>query len=322
MLTDFLPLAPHNCLPLAVHTAAKFGSQTQDLNISLTAVGLLWNLSDYFYQNQDNLKTAIIAEPKILPDLPGYKEMTVFDKLWMCLFSRLGDLCLDPRPATRKSAGQTLFSTIAAHGSLLAVTTWRAVLWQVLFPLLDKVGIESGLASTERSHDKDMLIHHSRNTEQKQWSETQVLTISGVARVFVTKRSLLHTLGDFPKAWRLLLEHVEKLALSSTQEVSLAALKAFHEMVVGAGEGEEGEWAAAWRSWLAIGQKVSQPRSQSEEEGAASQAFLTALYHIFPLLHPHICTKLTPSDVTKLTSVTMACLALPVQVEFFHKVFY
>ena len=42
--------------------------------------------------------------------------------------------------------------------------------------------------------------------------------------------------GDFPKAWQLLLEHVEKLALSPTQEVSLAALKAFHEMVV---SGEE-----------------------------------------------------------------------------------
>jgi hypothetical protein len=39
----------------------------------------------------------------------------------------------------RKSAGQTLFSTIAAHGSLLAKQTWQAVLWQVLFPLLDKV---------------------------------------------------------------------------------------------------------------------------------------------------------------------------------------
>ena len=51
-----------------------------------------------------------------------------------------------------------------------------------------------------------------------------MLTISGVARVFVTKRSLLHSLGDFPKAWRLLLEHVEKLALSPTQEVSIAKL--------------------------------------------------------------------------------------------------
>ena len=51
-----------------------------------------------------------------------------------------------------------------------------------------------------------------------------MLTISGVARVFVTKRSLLHSLGDFPKAWRLLLEHVEKLALSPTQEVSIDKL--------------------------------------------------------------------------------------------------
>ena len=323
VLTDFLPQAPHNCLPLAVHTAAKFGSQIQDLNISLTAVGLLWNLSDYFYQNQDSLKTAIIAEPKILPDLPGYKEMSVFDKLWMCLFSRLGDLCLDPRPATRKSAGQTLFSTIAAHGSLLAVGTWQAVLWQVLFPLLDKVGIESGLASTEKSDGGGaLLIHHSRNTEHKQWSETQVLTISGVARVFVTKRSLLHTLGDFPKAWRLLLEHVEKLALSPTQEVSLAALKAFHEMVVGAGAGETGDgeeetsrWATAWRTWLSIGQKVTVVRPEEPDTSAPSQALLTALYHIFPLLHPHIKTRLSPGDVTRLAGVTTACLSMPVQAD-------
>ena len=64
------------------------------------------------------------------------------------------------------------------------------------------------------------------------FSRPQVLTISGVARVFVTKRVLLTALGDFQKAWRLLLENIEKLSLSTTQEVSLAALKSFHEMVL------------------------------------------------------------------------------------------
>ena len=67
-----------------------------------------------------------------------------------------------------------------------------------------------------------LLIHNSHNTEHKQWSEMQVLTISRVSWVFVNKRSLLHSRGDFPKACRLLLEHVEKLALSPTQEVSIA----------------------------------------------------------------------------------------------------
>ena len=222
VLTDFLPLAPHNCLPLAVHTAAKFGSQTQDLNISLTAVGLLWNLSDYFYQNQASLKDSIIAEPKILPDLPGYKEMSVFDKLWMCLFSRLGDLCLDPRPATRyqlssnnesfifsphpqeKCWSNPLFDNCSswkssghanmAGGPLAGAPLWRKMplesqaCFQVLFPLLDKVAIESGLASTEKSGDS-LLIHHSRNTEQKQWSETQASLRSTQLRKWLTASS-------------------------------------------------------------------------------------------------------------------------------------
>ena len=79
----------------------------------------------------------------------------------------------------------------------------------------------------------------------------------------MTKRSLLHTLGDFPKAWRLLLEHIEKLSLSATQEVflrffvaylrrdvqvSLAALKAFHEMVVSGEERAEGPGVEETRS--------------------------------------------------------------------------
>lgn len=34
---------PWRCLPLCVNTVAKFGSQTQELNISLTAVGLMVN---------------------------------------------------------------------------------------------------------------------------------------------------------------------------------------------------------------------------------------------------------------------------------------
>lgn len=42
-----------------------------------------------------------------------------------------GELCIDDRPAVRKSAGQTLFSTIAAHGDLLDTNTWQAVVWQV-----------------------------------------------------------------------------------------------------------------------------------------------------------------------------------------------
>lgn len=96
--------------------------------------------------------------------------------------------------------------------------------------------IQSDNASSEKDvKNKSIMIHHSRNTAQKQWAETKVLTISGVVRVFNTKRKLLKSMKDYSKAWLLLLEYIEKMALSDTTEVSLAALKSLHEMILSSG---------------------------------------------------------------------------------------
>ena len=231
----------------------------------------------------------------------------------MCLYARLGDLCVDPRPAVRKSAGQTLFSTISAHGNLLNPPTWQAMLWQVLFPLLDKVRTLSSCASSEKVDTSgNILIHHSRNTAQKQWAETQVLTLSGVSRVFNTKRQLLQMLGDFPRAWSLLLEFIENSALSKSNEVSLAALKSFQEILYNRPTSAEERkisqkvvdatekvddidiWNVAWRVWLKIGTESTKPPSaetiadKNEEIYIPSQPFLTALVQIFPALFQHI----------------------------------
>lgn len=94
-----------------------------------------WNISDYFYKNREVLRVSLNEEKtKVFPDFPGVPNMAAFDKLWMCLYTKLGDLCIDDRPAVRKSAGQTLFSTVAAHGDLLHQNTWQAVVWQVETP--------------------------------------------------------------------------------------------------------------------------------------------------------------------------------------------
>ena len=58
-------------------------------------------------------------------------DIPPFDALWMGLYIKQGQLCVDQRPAVRKSAGQTLFSTISAHGGLLQTGTWKKVVWQV-----------------------------------------------------------------------------------------------------------------------------------------------------------------------------------------------
>ncbi|XP_048864453.1 protein MON2 homolog isoform X2 [Brienomyrus brachyistius] len=242
VVTDFLPTMPCTCLQIVVDVAGSFGLQNQELNISLTSIGLLWNISDYFFQRAEAIEQELDREEVLLEKQAQERGVSLhrpfhpappFDCLWLCLYSKLGELCVDPRPAVRKSAGQTLFSTITAHGTLLQTFTWHTVVWKVLFHLLDCVRNSSTTADKEKieSGGGNILIHHSRDTAEKQWAETWVMTLAGVARIFNTRRYLLQSLGDFCKAWEVLLDHIQSAALSKNNEVSLAALKSFQEIL-------------------------------------------------------------------------------------------
>ncbi|XP_037743516.1 protein MON2 homolog isoform X8 [Chelonia mydas] len=242
VVTDFLPTMPCTCLQIVVEVAGSFGLHNQELNISLTSIGLLWNISDYFFQRGETIEKELNKEEALLQKQAEEKGVLLnrpfhpappFDCLWLCLYAKLGELCVDPRPAVRKSAGQTLFSTIGAHGTLLQHSTWHTVIWKVLFHLLDRVRESSTTADKEKieSGGGNILIHHSRDTAEKQWAETWVLTLAGVARIFNTRRYLLQPLGDFSKAWDVLLDHIQSAALSKNSEVSLAALKSFQEIL-------------------------------------------------------------------------------------------
>ncbi|XP_052779500.1 protein MON2 homolog isoform X2 [Mya arenaria] len=237
VVTDFLPIIPCCYLEDVVDVAAKFGLQKQELNVSLTAIGLLWNISDYFYQNRERIKADLNKTPSKgeVKVTERSDDMSAFDALWMCLFTRLGDLCVDARPAVRKSAGQTLFSTISTHGGLLQQSSWKNVLWKVLFPLLDNVKKLSSAAPNTKDTltQGNILIHHSRDTAEKQWAETRVLTLAGVARTFTAQRKILQSFyQEFPHAWALLLDHIEGAALCQNAEISIAAIKSFQEMLL------------------------------------------------------------------------------------------
>ncbi|GAB6021011.1 hypothetical protein CHUAL_003649 [Chamberlinius hualienensis] len=341
VVTDFLPMMPSVCLKLCVDTVARFGSQSQELNVSLSAVGLLWNVADHFHQNSERIRGALaaVASDENSPVINGavpepIAHLPPFERLWMSLYMWLAELCIDERPAIRKSAGQTLFSTISAHGDILHRESWQSVLWQVLFPLLDRVKSLSDSASADKMDvSGNILIHHSRNTARKQWAETQVLVLSGVARVFATRKELLQTLGDFPRAWVLLLEFIEIGALGKNDEVSLSALKSFQEILqVGQKDSDTHTstnslqnqadadkmtmWTAAWKIWCKIGtESTKECTLGSPTPYIPSQPFLTALLHIFPPLYRLVKPRFVVSDLQKFSSVVSDVVAVPIHSE-------
>ena len=88
------------------------GRQKDDVNITLAAIGLLWNVSDVVQAGETK-------------------------DLWLVLLTELLELGRDPRLEVRSSAMQTLFRCVDLYGSNLSSDLWEDVLWKVVFPLLD-----------------------------------------------------------------------------------------------------------------------------------------------------------------------------------------
>ena len=193
----------------------------------------------------------------------------------------------------------------------------------------------------------NILIHHSCDTAEKQWAETCVLTLAGVARVFSTRSHILKSLDDYPRAWALLLEIIESNALSKNSEVALNSLKSFQEIVddlsannkapkskegttdlsaitfvADASESEIDLWANAWRIWQNIGVNSMESehflRTTKDSNGKSetrtiypSQPYLTALVNIFPPLFSRIFTRFGIGDLQRLCKILTRAVSMP-----------
>jgi hypothetical protein len=109
--TDFLSSLDSSSMRLCIACLGCFGRQKEDVNITLAAIGLLWNVSD-----------AVQGTDK---------------DLWLYLLTELLELGRDARLEVRSSAMQTLFRCIDLYGADLSDKLWEDVFWKIVSPLLD-----------------------------------------------------------------------------------------------------------------------------------------------------------------------------------------
>lgn len=74
---------------------------------------------------------------------------------------------------------RTLFLAVGSQAGRFKLATWRHCLWEILFPLIQYAHVMGDMSSSEEAAAVElgkekgkavmMLVHHSRNTEQKQW---------------------------------------------------------------------------------------------------------------------------------------------------------
>ncbi|AED93753.1 ARM repeat superfamily protein [Arabidopsis thaliana] len=265
IMSDGLPTLPEDCLHVCIDVTGAYSAQKTDLNISLTAIGLLWTLTDFVakglhhgslvekgsgFNNADSTPQQTNGEDgeKHMGSNSGKSDYEApiqvvnHEKLLFLVFSLIQKLVDDERPEVRNSAVRTFFQILGSHGNKLSKSMWEDCLWNYIFPMLDGASHKAATSSKDEWQGKEigtrggkavhMLIHHSRNSAQKQWDETFVLVLGGIARLFRSYFPLLESLPNFWSGWESLLAFVKKSIFNGSKEVSLAAINCLQTAVV------------------------------------------------------------------------------------------
>lgn len=109
--TDFLSSLDPDAMRQCIACLGYFGRQKEDVNITLSAIGLMWNVSD-----------AVQADSK---------------DLWLELLTQLLEMARDIRSEVRGSSMQTLFKCVELYGATLSSSLWEEIWWKVVYPVLD-----------------------------------------------------------------------------------------------------------------------------------------------------------------------------------------
>lgn len=275
IMNDFLAMVPFEMLKDSIFCLSAYIHQKADLNTSLSALNLLWNAVDYLGgiindghdEEDDDGAGDEDSEDATQPSKPHVAVPTPeqVEALLLSLFTALKGQCTDFRPEVRNTSVRALLTAILTHGARLTAHGWQVCFRDIVLPLLPSLTNAALSSSTdecdgavlgvENGQSVHMLVHHSRNSQMKQWEETLAIFINEIARLLRTHMKVLFAnvrkffLDD---VYGKLLEFTKMLILLQSNEVSLAAICALHVILSTAAWEDKNVGHIYWRMGVEV----------------------------------------------------------------------
>ncbi|CAK0792059.1 unnamed protein product [Prorocentrum cordatum] len=139
---------------------------------------------------------------------------------------------LPAAPEVRNCAVKSLTSALFAHGRKVGVACYKRCLQDILIEVLSEIQEQGRLARSSKGVGgaSGLLVHHSRDTPEKQWDETTVLAVEGVRRVLSNFAEEAGDVEFAPLAYVFLLQ-VQSSLRALSPEVSGTALRALVDLM-------------------------------------------------------------------------------------------
>ncbi|KAJ8101555.1 hypothetical protein POJ06DRAFT_209326 [Lipomyces tetrasporus] len=322
---DFLTSMPQNCFIDLIDLLYYFCHQQDDLNISFTTITFFWTVSDYLRSKltDSNLSSDLSESLRSRDDLITMaKSGNLQDStssVWLILLFRLTVICADPRPEVRNGAIQILFRIFDSYGHLLGVNSWSACLWIVIYAVMEvrpppEIPIEY----------VDKRFMQAREAEQKQWSETMALILSGLSRLYSTFFYAFLKQPDFTLLWSTLLRYFQSLISIRRSEIIVSVFKAVTDILQGINESKSDlpseSIEETWKLWSSQERIIIE--SEKNTTGVMTQDSLTAYVSSFKSLYLLMEGDITVDKIEKMLSIMRSCLLFPELPPYFSDMDY
>ncbi|KAM0789810.1 hypothetical protein ACM66B_006661 [Microbotryomycetes sp. NB124-2] len=271
--TDFLSALTAEDLKDCIGTLAEFGRQKEDVNVALTAGGLLWGVSDHLQAKQKE-------------DAGGSTHRDI----WMYLLRQLLVLCGDTRQEVRDGALATIFRSISLYGSTLTQDTWHVTLWEIVFPLIESL--------TKAIHERNALPAEGREHEDivpqpngpplrlidKQWDDSKTLALKSMGDIFYEFLPSIVKTAKYEDTWASFVGHLQASFVTDRPVPATAAMQSFDKVLSISLDGSEASriassWEVAWQSWCSIGESIAtNGKSDLDSAAATTIAARTKVY--------------------------------------------
>lgn len=236
LCSDFVSTIPAEHRTRCAEVAAAFGRQTADLNVSLTSMSVLWNLADTFgrawARGQEQADDAAAAS---VSSSDSRRDAEEGGRLFVSVYQELLDFSLDTRAEVRNAAVRTLSTLLLTYGNRMPTVMWQDLVVQRLFPVLERISALTYASSTEeggqvvvgreRGRSVTLMVHHSRNSAQKQWDETLSLMMNSVGRLIRAHVAALVSVDGFGDKWLSYLRLLANALRTGRKELGCSAVQ-------------------------------------------------------------------------------------------------
>ncbi|ORZ29603.1 guanine nucleotide exchange factor in Golgi transport N-terminal-domain-containing protein [Catenaria anguillulae PL171] len=270
--TEYLPTTNPEELDQCIATLRIYACQSVDVNIALTCIRLLWTIAD---------------------------SATARKTHWLTVLGQLTLIAKDRRPQVRNGCVASLFRAMASSGGrLLTDEQWDKCVAEIVMPVLETTLHCNDAAPAPAP---GQVVHHARDSPEKQWDETRVMAVQGLGGLFGAEacKSML------PRHLPTILEMVTRYALETSLEVKAAtagvlkALAASRSLV-----GDKHVFALVYDTWSQVvtGLAGQDPNARPGMKKLSHDLLLTLVQVVRALPVPPMTLVTAPATAAAVTS--------------------